>query len=249
MTTDSRHPHPARRTRTGDASPSPETTSGVALPGTASARIAERLRADIISGDLYPGQRIRQEDLADRFGASRLPVREALRILESQGLVVLRANSGAWVAEMNMAECEATYKIRERLEPLALAESIPHLTAAQLDRLDRLQTQIEQDDDLDRFLALDRELHLSTYAGNPFAELHDIIERLWNTTQPYRRAYVRLDGAPRRWVVNVEHRLLLDAIRRGDSEDAERVLHGHIRRTRISLQGHDELFAPAAPLL
>jgi len=201
----------------------------------ASHRIADHLRAQILSGALVPGARIRQEEVADALGASRIPVREALRILQSQGLVVIRANKGAWVTQMDFDECQLAYKMRERLEPLALAESIPNLPQAALRQLDQIQERIEANQDIEEFLRLDRELHLLTYAGNPYRELGELIERLWNTTQPYRRAYVQRAGHVRDWVINAEHRLLIDAIRRSDTQDAEQTLAGHIRRTRLAL--------------
>ncbi len=210
--------------------------------GVASQRIAAHLRDDILTGLLRPGERIRQEEIAAREGSSRLPVREALRILHSQGLIQLKASSGAWVSKLDLAECQAVYKMRERLEPLALTESIPHLDADTLAEIDRLQSEIEHTDDQDRFLALDRELHLLCYAGNPIAELHAMVERFWNTTQAYRRAFVRVSGPGRMWVVNAEHRLLIDAIRRRDTADGERFLVAHIRRTRESLANHPEVF-------
>lgn len=210
--------------------------------GVASHRIATQLREEILSGAIQPGERIRQEEIAERHGSSRLPVREALRILHSQGLIQLKANSGAWVSRLDLSECQAVYKMRERLEPLALAESIPNLDEDTLREIDRLQDEIESTTDQDRFLALDRELHLLCYAGNPIAELNQMVERFWNTTQSYRRAFVRLSGPDRMWVVNAEHRLLIDAIRRRDTADGERFLASHIRRTRISLAHHPEVF-------
>jgi DNA-binding GntR family transcriptional regulator len=211
------------------------TTSSVA-----SQRIAEHLREQIITGVLQPGARIRQEELAQAFGSSRLPVREALRILQSQGLVVLKANSGAWVSRMDRDEFELAYKIRERVEPLALSESIPNLGADAVAALEEIQGEIEATDSVDRFLQLDRELHLLSYSGNPYVELRDMVEKLWNTTEQYRRAYVQGSGHQRDWVINAEHRLLIDAIRRVDTADAERILTGHIHRTRISLESSVE---------
>ena len=208
----------------------------------ASHRIAARLREDILSGALRPGERIRQEEIAAQEGSSRLPVREALRILESQGLVQLKANTGAWVCKLDLTECQAIYKMRERLEPLALSESIPNLDESTVRAIDALQDEIESSADLDRFLELDRELHLMCYAGNPIAELNQMVERFWNTTQSYRRAFVRVSGPARMWVVNAEHRLLIDAIRRRDTGDGERFLVAHIRRTRVSLALHPEVF-------
>jgi DNA-binding GntR family transcriptional regulator len=221
------------------ATPSPGAEKATDTGGTsttvASHRIAEHLQQQILTGVLEPGARIRQEEVARELGASRLPVREALRILHSQGLVTLKANSGAWVSQLDMDEFELSYKIRERLEPLALAESIPHLSPAAIERLDEIQDEIEANQSIDRFLQLDRELHLLSYTGNPYQELRDMVERLWNTTQLYRRAYLEQEGHRRDWVINAEHRLLIDAIRRADTTDAEQVLAGHIRRTRIAL--------------
>ena len=222
-------------------------TAPSAVPPTvASERVAGELRTMILSGELPPGTRIRQEEIAAQLGASRLPVREALRMLESEGLTTLRANSGAWVSKLDLQECEALYKIRERVEPLALAESIPHLTVREHSELDRLQTNIEYASDVESFLVLDRELHRLTYSACPIDLLTSMVTRFWNTTQHYRRAYLHITGQQRQWVVNSEHRLLIDAIKRRDAVDAERILSGHIRRTRVELEHHPELFDTSA---
>lgn len=215
--------------------------------GAASARVADYLREAILNGEIRPGERIRQEDVAERFGASRLPVREALRILEAEGLTEHEANKGARVPRLDMHEVDVVYQMRERLEPLALTESIPHLTDAELRRLDEVQAQIEANTDVSSFLALDREFHLLSYTGCRFEQLTGMVTRLWNSTQHYRRAFVSLGGPGRMWVVNAEHRLLLDAIERRDPVDAERYLSGHIRRTRIELDRHPEVFDGGGP--
>ena len=72
--------------------------------GTTSLQIADRLRDDIVHGVLPPGTRLRQEELAERYGASRVPVREALKALEAEGLVTLVANAGAWVSQLTLNE-------------------------------------------------------------------------------------------------------------------------------------------------
>ena len=77
-------------------------------------RVTDMIRDLILSGELVPGSRISQESLAARFGTSRIPVRDALNRLESDGLVVLKPNSGAWVAKLDLNECIEIYKIRER---------------------------------------------------------------------------------------------------------------------------------------
>jgi DNA-binding GntR family transcriptional regulator len=119
--------------------------------------------------------------------------------------------------------------------------------------------------DVDAFLRADREFHLSSYAGAARGETWQITHRLWNATQHYRREYTRLaalaggglggetgpgaGGGPGGGigpgglaVTHMEHRLLLDCIRRDDPDDAERVLVTHIRRTRLELLRHPEVF-------
>jgi len=209
----------------------------------ASHRIAESLRTAILAGSYLPGSRIRQEDVAARSGASRIPVREALRMLDSEGLVTLVANSGAWVTKLTLSECVETYLIRERLEPLLLRTSMPRLDAAAVDRLGGLADEMEAGAELDAFMRVDREFHLSSYAGAESSEMWQIIHRMWNTTQHYRREFTRLAARAGLSVTHMEHRLLLDCIRRQDPDDAERVLVTHIRRTRLELEKHPELFA------
>jgi len=209
----------------------------------ASHRIADSLRAAILGGSYLPGARIRQEDVAARSGASRIPVREALRMLDSEGLVTLVANSGAWVTKLTLSECVETYLIRERLEPLLLRTSMPNLDAAAVGRLGQFADEMEAGAGLDSFLLADREFHLSSYAGAESSEMWQIIHRMWNTTQHYRREFTRLAAhAAGLSVTHMEHRLLLDCIRRQDLDDAERVLVTHIRRTRLELEKHPELF-------
>ena len=216
--------------------------TGTLPAAVASQRIADQLRERILSGRLAPGTRIIQDELAEELETSRLPVREALRILESRGLVTLRANHGAWVTQMDMRECELSYKIRERLEPLLLAESAPHLTDEDMTELGRLQDRIEETRDVEEFLILDRQLHWATYRHHRADELAAMVARLWDTTQHYRRAFTRLTGKRRSWIIGAEHRLLIEALRDRDQTSAERILELHIRRTRVELSQHPEVF-------
>jgi len=211
--------------------------------GVTGTRVADELREAILSGAHPPGTRLRQEELAAEFGASRVPVREALRILESEGLVTMVANTGAWIARLSLDECVELYQVRERIEPLLLRYSIPQLGEEQVDRLAELAEAMQRTDDVEEFLALDREFHLGSYAGASTTYLGPIVLKLWNNTQHYRRAFTRLlDGDSNR-ILHDEHHMLVSAIREGDSDDAERVLFGHIRRTRLQLARHPEVFA------
>src|SRR6185312_6949372 len=115
---------------------------------TTSERIAAHLRDAILRGEIAPGSRIRQEEVAERLGTSRLPVREALRILEAEGLTEHTANKGARVPRLDPAELDVLYRMRERLEPLALTESLPHLSDADIAELADIHERIMADDDL-----------------------------------------------------------------------------------------------------
>jgi DNA-binding GntR family transcriptional regulator len=215
--------------------------------GAASARVADHLRRAILSGEIVPGEWIRQEEVAERLGSSRLPVREALRILEAEGLTEHERHRGARVPRLSMHEVDVVYRMREQLEQLAIAESIPHLSAGDIASLEALQARIEalprgEDAAVATFLELDREFHLRSYTGCRIDQLTSSVTRLWNSTAHYRRTFVTLSGPGRRWVINAEHRLLLDAVARRDVVDAERFLAGHIRRTRIELSRHPEIF-------
>ena len=137
--------------------------------------------------------------------------------------------------------------MRERLEPLALVESLPLLTEADHAEIEDVQRRIEDNTDLERFLDLDREFHMLTYSGCGIDPLNSMVTRLWNSTQHYRRSYVAFGGHSRMWVVNSEHRLILDAVVRRDAIDAERFVEGHIRRTRIELAQHPEVFDEQGP--
>lgn len=214
----------------------------VTRDGAASARIADSIRADILGGRLEPGARIRQEDVAERFGASRLPVREALRSLESDNLVTLVANTGAWVSRLTLEECVEIYQTRERIEPLLLRYAIPHYPVDRIDELSALASRMETSGDIEEFLQLDREFHLLSYEGSGTSLIGSLVHRLWNSTQHYRRAYTTSLDEDRRRIVHDEHHLLTTTLRDGDADGAEQVLEAHIRRTRLQLAQHPEVF-------
>jgi DNA-binding GntR family transcriptional regulator len=220
------------------------------LEGEPLSQVATRyLREAILEGRLRAGARIRQEAVARELGTSRIPVREALHQLENEGLVNLIPRSGARVAKLDFAESAEVYRIREELEPLAIAQSAPHLSDMQVAQLRDLMEQIERADDPAVWLLLDRRFHLASYAAAPMPRLLKMIETFWNSTQQYRRIYYGLIASERQSsptsglpLTHIDHQLLFDALERRDPADAAAVLRIHIRRTRLTLASHQELF-------
>lgn len=210
--------------------------------GVASQRICDQLEAEILDGTLRPGDRIRQDELAERFGLSRIPVREALRMLETTGLVSVVSNSGAWVRSLSLEECTELYLMREHLEPLLLKHSIARLAPTDLDEILLLADDLEAVETLDDFITVDRQFHLATYRAAPQGLLMDTVLQLWNVTQAYRRSITRIDDRHQVAILHSEHQLLADAISRRKAKDAGELLGLHIRRSRESLALHPQMF-------
>jgi DNA-binding GntR family transcriptional regulator len=209
--------------------------------------VARQLRDAIFNGALKPGERIGQEATAQRFGTSRIPVREALQLLQAEGLVTIRPHSGAHVTPLALGELHDIYEIREHLEPFAIARSTPLLTEDQLKDLTSYVTQMEQvgQEDIGRWIELDRLFHLTAMSHASTRALR-IIESLWNGTEHYRRTYLILPE--RLSIAHLEHRILLETLVSRRSDDAASILLVHIRRTRETLVEHSEMFdyKPAA---
>ena len=218
------------------------TLTDVLRDGNASLRVADGLRESILRGEYRPGDRIIQETLSSKFGGSRIPVREALRQLESEGLITLVANTGAWVSSLTMNECSEIYQTRERIEPLLLRYSARNLNEEQLALLDKNAKEMEYSTGVEDFLKLDREFHLRSYQAAKTHTLGSLVPLLWNATQPYRRAYTQLVGSRNRRIFHDEHHMIVTALSDGDTDLAEQTLALHIRRTRLHLERHPEIF-------
>jgi DNA-binding GntR family transcriptional regulator len=205
--------------------------------------VARRLREAIADGQLKPGTPMPQEPIAREFGISRIPVREALRQLESEGLVVIRPNSGARVAVLDFEECLEIYKIRERLEPLAFSESVGRHTEEQLTAIVDLARELETiTSDHDHWLAGDRRLHLACYGGVASGPLVRMIVGFWNTTQHYRRLLLSTFTDEDFAIVGADHQLMIDALLTGNGRAGEELVRIAMERSRLRLAKNRELF-------
>jgi DNA-binding GntR family transcriptional regulator len=213
----------------------------------ASVEIASVIRDAILSGELRPGEHIGQEQFAKSQGVSRIPVREALRQLETEGLVVQVPHAGARVSSISLDECLELYRLREVLEPMVLGQSVTNLTVAQLTSVNESKERLEEaGDDIATWLLEDRTFHLGSFQGAAMPTALGLIERFYNQTQPFRHAYFNSLTPHQMAVVHIEHQLIFDAIERGDSVDAESHQRSHIRRTRLDLIRDPALSHPSA---
>jgi DNA-binding GntR family transcriptional regulator len=132
---------------------------------------------------------------------------------------------------------------------LLLRQNAEAFTTDLIAVLDDLAHAMEKARDVEDFLKLDRQFHLSMYRSVSTYVLGELVERLWNTTQPYRRAYTMVMEADNRQTSHNEHHLMVTALRDGDLDAAEGVLALHIRRTRLHLERHPLIFEqPQEPL-
>ncbi len=210
-----------------------------------SERVAETLARRILLGELAPGTRIKQDELAAELKTSRIPVRDALRILESRGLVTMRANTGARVASLARADLIAAFDIRERLEPLLLARSLANFTPEDVRDLQALCSDGHDEDGPIDFLEHARSFHDLTYRRHDSAFLAAMVDRVWDAVQSYvLLAWGAMDREDARAAAIDhlrEHRVLLDAIVRGEVETAQAALVMHIRRIRATVLGAEIL--------
>ncbi|MGC2939455.1 MULTISPECIES: GntR family transcriptional regulator [unclassified Brevibacterium] len=207
-----------------------------------SGAIAAELRSRIIGGQLPPGARIRQEEIAAEFGVSRIPIREALRALADAGLVTLIPSTGAWVTELSLEECREVYLMRERLEPLLLSLAMPTHAPESHAEFVHLAEAVEAADAPGEFLERDRDFHRSIMAAPGADRLSKTVDRLWNLSHYYRRRLLVLQASSRKGDIFAEHRMILRAIEIGDVESAEAVMAAHIRHTRRLVESSPQLF-------
>lgn len=202
--------------------------------GGAGARISARavcsaIRDDIISGYYPPGSRLAEELLAKRYGVSRVPVREALRTLESEGFVRTRRHAGASVAELTEHEAADLLQIRGLLEPLGAARAAQRRTEAHLKVLRGL-VKLGQERVLQRQLAdlpsLNGWFHQTLAQASGSTSLGQLLTQL-----RYKLTWVYADESPvdpeESWE---EHAAITDAVARGDAERARRLAAAHVER-------------------
>lgn len=193
---------------------------------TLASRIGRTLAERIIAGTIQPGARLRQDHIAEEFNASHVPVREAFRRLESQGLVVSEPRRGVRVAGFSLEEVKEVAEMRASLEVLALRHAAPHLTKAILDAAETATRVGDKAGDVHAWEEANRTFHKLILSPCGMPRLLKAIDDLHTASARFLFAGWRAEwDAP----TDRDHRSILDALRAGNVEAAAGVLTRHVQ--------------------
>lgn len=199
---------------------------------TATLFVADVLREAIATGEIPEGDQLLQNDIAEALGVSRTPVRESLRLLEAEGWVEFSPHRGAVVATLSSDEVRQIFEIRFTLEALALKQSLPRIDATVFDKAAHILDELDVEQDISRWVALNRSFHLTLYAGAG-ARLIALIESQYDAVDRYLRLeLVEMDNAGDS---QDEHRAILVACRARDVTKAVALSEPHIAGAGIDL--------------
>ena len=199
----------------------------------------DRLRVDILSGSLgVGGVRLVQGELAQRLGTSTTPVREALRDLATEGLILFDSHKGAVVREISRTEFADLYELRLLLEPLAVARAATRIGAAEVQAAEGLADQMDATADPAEWARLNREFHLLLQQACGFPVLAQLVRVVQDQSALFT-AYRTLVTRSRRGEGNDEHRAILDALKAGDSDAAAAAAQAHLQKTLALLDEQD----------
>lgn len=212
---------------------------------TISDKILRKIRQDIISGKLVPGQRVNQTEITRELGVSIIPVREAFKTLQAEGHIEIIPHRGAFVKELSREEMEDLYLVRAKLEELAAELAIERLSDAKKNQLKNLYTKMKvatKKKDYQSLLRLNREFHFTIYAAAARKRLLQILEDLWD--QSHRFRYTQTVLPNRSAEALKEHKQILDACLRGNKESLAEAVRFNVEQTGRALESSVE-FATA----
>ena len=193
--------------------------------------MADELRRLIQRGELPPGTRLRQADIAKRIGVSTTPVREAFTALAREGLVRQDAHRGAIVFLPSLDELNENYEIRCALEPLATRAASKRMSDADLKALDKLIERMRATSDPHRYVALNRAFHSRIYDAAGLPTLAELIDRLRDAAAGYIRLLESKDDPDYAAQVQQEHERIVLALRAHDANAAAEIMAQHLRNS------------------
>ncbi|NLO88803.1 MAG: GntR family transcriptional regulator [Clostridia bacterium] len=198
--------------------------------------VFEALREAIIDGTLKPGERLMELQLAEELGVSRTPIREAIRKLELEGLVVMIPRKGAYVAGISIKDIADVFEIRAALESLAAGLAAQRITEPEIEELYRCLEKVAEaskEGDFEKVVQSDTELHDLIYRASRNSHLVQLINRLREQIQRFRSTTLSYPGRIQQTLS--EHENLVRAISRGDSALARALAQEHIENAENSM--------------
>lgn len=205
----------------------------LSLARTASAAAADLIRQAVVDGRVSPGQRLKEEELAQQLGISRTPIREALLVLQTEGLLEATPNRGATVRSYDAAELEEMYELRAVLEGHAARRAAARVTPEQLDELrascDRFALLLEGDD-LPALVAENNLFHQVILDAAGSERLGGMVRQVVALPLVYK-SYLWYSPAQASASLHI-HLQLVTALERGDGERAELVMREHVFEAR-----------------
>jgi DNA-binding GntR family transcriptional regulator len=210
----------------------------VGFAGTAAQHALESLRRDIVAGSLRPGQRVRQEEVAEALGVGVGTVREALAVLEQEGQVRYRPRRGYFVTELRIEELEEIYALRRLLEERAARQALPLLDEDALERIEvaaRDCVRAAEAGNVTAELEANRRFHFALFASPGQPHTVRLIRLLWDSTEVYRAMYYNSPQERRRAVE--DHERILAAVRARDADALVGRMDAHRDRALIVLRG------------
>ena len=204
-----------------------------AIVGLSSSDVAARLRQDILSGRLGPGVTLGQVELAERFGVSRIPIRDALAQLTAERLVDSAPRRGARVVQLGPEGIGEAFDLRQLLEVDCLRRSIANLSEPDLDRITHEARRCELEAGRPEFPDADWKFHLALYAPSRRPQAIRMIRELRQTCRSHHASYDRLRDKKDRW--NDNHDVIVEACRNDDVDGAEAALRSHLDGAREAL--------------
>lgn len=199
--------------------------------------VVEMLREAILTANFKPGDRLLQDELAERLQVSPTPVREALRQLEAEGIVNYSRNKGVRVAQVSREEIHEIYLMRGALEALATRLATPNITTSDVKQMLELQAKMEQAieaHEISQIRKLHYDLHMSIYNASGMQELCRLIRTLW-TRFTWDSLHVLPSRAP---ASGLEHKEIIQAIAEGKAELAGQLMQRHIERGAQAIEGY-----------
>ncbi len=194
--------------------------------------VFETIRNAIISGSLKPGERLMEVQMAERLGVSRTPIREAIRKLELEGLIIMLPRKGAYIADLSVKDLTEVLEIRAALEGMATGLAVTRINESEIEELELIALKFHkalENGDLEELLFQDSQFHETIFKASRNERLIQLNNNLREQVQRFREMYLKKINRSKK--TSMEHFDIVEAISRRDISKAEKLARKHIETT------------------